>query len=186
MNKAGLSIAEGAEMIRSGGVVAYPTEAVYGLGCDPSNDVSVARIHALKNRPLNKPFLLIAADLAQVKVWIDPDYPEELARAKTSWPGPTSWLFSAHPKIPGHLLGEDHTIVLRMTAHQSSRDLCLASGTALVSTSANFSGEPTIKARDQLEASFLDDIDGIVSGPLGKLSSATPIRDARTGVYIRN
>ena len=86
-----------AQAVRAGGVVAYPTEAVFGLGCDPHNAKAVACIHQIKQRNADQGFLLIGAEFRHVEAFIDIKRvpPAVLARAKSSWPGPTTWIFPA-------------------------------------------------------------------------------------------
>src|SRR6218665_315978 len=92
-----LSINEAAIRLKSGGVIAYPTEAVWGLGCDPFDETAVMRLLAIKQRPVDKGLILIAADLAQLQPLLDlPAMPEtRLAEVLASWPGPHTWVLPA-------------------------------------------------------------------------------------------
>ena len=91
--------------LRRGGVVAYPTEAVYGLGCDPFDHAAVARLFELKRRTPQQGVLLIAADFAQVEKFIGPVPADALARARATWPGPHTWVFPRSPATPAWLTG---------------------------------------------------------------------------------
>ncbi len=134
------AIATAVAALRAGGVIAYPTEAVYGLGCDPFNAAAVAHLFALKQRPAGQGVLLIAADFAQVERFIG-DAPEDaVARARASWPGPHTWVFPRSAATPDWLAGDHAGIALRVTAHTLAAQLCDAFGGALVSTSANRHG----------------------------------------------
>ena len=96
-----------AGLLRAGGVLAYPTEAVYGLGCDPHDQAAFARIFALKQRPATQGVLLIAADFAQVERYIDfAQVPAMvLAQVRASWPGPHTWIFPRSAAVPGWVAG---------------------------------------------------------------------------------
>src|SRR6185312_8170139 len=113
------AIAAAVSALRAGGVVAYPTEAVYGLGCDPHNQAACVRLFTLKQRPLTQGVLLIAADFAQVEKYIDlARVPADaLARVRASWPGPHTWVFPRSAETPTWLTGSHTGIALRVTAH---------------------------------------------------------------------
>jgi L-threonylcarbamoyladenylate synthase len=174
--------------LRSGGIVAYPTEAVFGLGCDPQNEAAVARLFALKRRPSTQGVLLIAADFAQVERYIDmANVPAAaLARAQATWPGPHTWVFPRAAATPAWLARAYDGIALRVTAHPLAAALCRALGDALVSTSANRHGEPPARSAEQVRAAFGGDLAYILGGETGGLARPTPIRDVITGKEIRN
>ena len=127
-----------AALLHGGGVLAYPTEAVFGLGCDPHDRAAFVRVFALKQRPANQGVLLIAADFGQVERYIDlaavPD--EILQQVRASWPGPHTWIFPRAATVPAWVAGAHAGIALRITAHEPAAALCRAFGGALVSTSA--------------------------------------------------
>jgi L-threonylcarbamoyladenylate synthase len=181
-------VARVAEALRAGGVVAYPTEAVFGLGCDPHDRAAFDRLFALKERPPTQGVLLIGADFAQVEPYIDraalPD--EALERARSTWPGPNTWIFPRAPSVPAWLAGAHAGIALRVTAHAPAAALCRAFGGAIVSTSANRHGEPPARSVADVQAAFGDSLDAILNAPLGGLERPTPIRDAMTGVAVRS
>jgi L-threonylcarbamoyladenylate synthase len=176
-----------AALLRAGGVLAYPTEAVYGLGCDPHDRDAFERIFALKRRPSTQGVLLIAAGFAQVERYVDlAALPAEaLARAQASWPGPHTWIFPRSAAVPPWVAGAHEGIALRVTAHAPAAALCRAFGGALVSTSANPHGQPPARSAQAALDYFGDALDGVLDAPLGGLASPTTIRDARTGAIIR-
>ena len=176
-----------AAALRAGGIVAYPTEAVYGLGCDPRNRAAVERLFALKQRPATQGVLLIAADFAQVEPYLDLAAipPEALARASATWPGPHTWIFPRAADAPSWVTGGHSGIAVRVTAHALAAELCRAFGGALVSTSANRHGEPPAKSADEVRSAFGEEVDAILNGPLGGLERPTPIRDAISGASVR-
>lgn len=170
-----------------GAVLAYPTEAVFGLGCDPRNEAAVLRLLAAKRRDPAQGLILIAATVAQLDPWIDwfalPV--ERMAAVKASWPGPNTWLMPCPPETPRWLRGRHDTLAVRVTAHPVAAALCDAFGSALVSTSANRSGAPAPYTRDALDPQVLAAIDGLVDGDTGGADAPSTIRDARSGQVLR-
>jgi L-threonylcarbamoyladenylate synthase len=172
--------------LRAGGVIAYPTEAVYGLGCDPFDESAVARLFALKQRPAHQGVLLIAADFAQIERFIGTVADTAVSRARATWPGPHTWVFPRAPATPTWLAGAHAGIALRVTAHPLAAQLCRAFGGALVSTSANRHGDAAARDAAQVRALFGDQLGYILDGAIGGLERPTPIRDAISGEAIRN
>lgn len=170
-----------AAVVRAGGIVAYPTEAVYGLGCDPRNRAAVLRLLRLKRRPASKGLILIAANEAQLAPYVTaiPDH------VHATWPGPHTWLLPARDNAPRWIRGRHATIAVRVTAHAGAAALCNAVGHALVSTSANKGGERPARSYRETAARFGSVLDCILRGRTGGLKRPTPIRDARTHQIIR-
>jgi len=183
MNRWQLRLA--AHAIHGGGVIAYPTEAVFGLGCDPLNPEAVHRLLALKQRPVNKGLILIAADIEQLAPFIAPLTVEAEAQLAATWPGPHTWLLPARADTPRWLRGQHATLAVRVTAHPIATALCRAAGHALVSTSANPAGSPPATTALRVRRYFADTLDAIVHGPLGGEAGPTPIRDLATKKLIR-
>jgi L-threonylcarbamoyladenylate synthase len=171
--------------IRAGGVVAYPTEAVYGLGCDPLNAEAVRRIFQLKGRRFTKGVILIAADYSQLAPFVAPLDAAELAQIHASWPGPNTWIMPAADQLPHWLNGGLETIAVRVTAHPLSAALCRTSGMPLVSTSANPAGLRPARSALSVRRYFGDELDMIVNGTLGDQARPSRIRDARSGAILR-
>lgn len=178
---------DAAALLRGGGVLAYPTEAVYGLGCDPHDRAAFERIFALKRRPPTQGVLLIAADFAQVERYIDRRAvpAEVMTQVLAGWPGANTWVFPRSTEVPDWVAGAHAGIALRVTAHEPAAALCRAYGGALVSTSANPHGQPPARSTATVEAYFGDALDGVLDAPLGGQERPTVIRDALTGVIIR-
>jgi len=174
-----------ARVVRAGGVVAYPTEAVYGLGCVPTDERALARLIAIKRRDARKGFLLIAADLAQLEPFAE--LPGEPRRSEilASWPGPVTWVLAARRGVSALLTGGRRTIAVRVTAHPLARELCAAARTALVSTSANRSARRPARSALAVRRALGRDIDYVLAGPLGGLERPTTIRDGATGAVLR-
>jgi L-threonylcarbamoyladenylate synthase len=183
--KTSWQVREARRVIEGGGIVAHPTEAVYGLGCDPLNSEAVLRLLEIKQRPLEAGLILVGARYEHVKPFIGKVGKEALARVRKTWPGPHTWLLPASPAVPSWIRGAHDTVALRVTAHPVAAALCDAVGGALVSSSANLHGQRP--ARSALETSLRlgGDVDFILAGSVGPLSRPTPIRDAASGRVIR-
>jgi L-threonylcarbamoyladenylate synthase len=188
MKSAVQNMVQAVEALRSGGVVAYPTEAVYGLGCDPRQRAAFDKLFALKQRPPTHGVLLIGADFEQVAPYIDlmATPAAAIERARATWPGPHTWIFPRAAVTPAWLVGAHAGIALRVTAHPLAAALCRAFGGALVSTSANRHGEPPARDADGVRAIFGARVDAILQGDIGGLERPTPIRDAISGDFLRS
>lgn len=174
-----------ARAVRSGGLIAYPTEAVYGLGCDPRNEPAVRRLLALKRRSVHKGLILIAADFAQLAPFLRPLTPAELGRLHASWPGPHTWLVPARSGTPHWLRGRHDTLAVRVTAHPLAAALCRACGHPLVSTSANLSGRPPARSALATRRQLGRHLDALLPGQTGGAAQPTAIRNLRTGRIVR-
>jgi L-threonylcarbamoyladenylate synthase len=182
-----LSIDEAIAQLRRGGVIAYPTEAVWGLGCDPADEAAVRRLLAIKQREVDKGLILVAAQLDQLRPWIDLDAlpPQRLSEVQASWPGPHTWIVPAAASAPRWITGDHEGIAVRVSAHPVVIALCAAFGGALVSTSANPAGAPPPASAEDFDPALLQAIDGLTVGETGALARPTAIRDARTGRVLR-
>ena len=174
-----------ARVLRAGGVVAYPTEGVFGLGCDPLDPDAVRRVLALKGRSARTGLILIAADYAQVRPFLLPPGKQLGRRLRGDWPGPVTWVLPAAAGVPGWLTGGRDTLAVRVTAHPLAATLCRTFGRALVSTSANRSGAAPARSALAVRRLFGEAVDLILHGPLGNLRGPTPIRDGTTGGLLR-
>jgi len=175
---------EAARQVGRGGLIAYPTEAVYGLGCDPRCREAVQGLLRLKRRSANKGLILIAANFEQLAPWVRLLDQVRMAEILASWPGPITWVLPAAPDVPEWLAGGRQSLAVRVTAHPLSAALCQACRTALVSTSANLAGHPP--ARSPLQVRLrCPGIDHILHGPVGGLRRPSVIRDGATGRVIR-
>ena len=169
----------------NGGIVAYPTEAVYGLGCEPLDPVAVMRLLALKRRPVEKGLILIASDLVQLEAYIEPLSKRDLSRVRRTWPGPVTWLLPKSAHCPAWLSGAHDTIACRVTAHPVAAALCGAHGGALVSTSANPAGHPPARTPLAVRRHFGERIDWILHAPCGGNPRPSQIR-ALDGHIVRD
>lgn len=170
--------------LRSGGLIAYPTEAVFGLGCDPWNAETVRRLLVLKRRPQRKGLIVIAADFAQAAPLLEPLTAEARARLAATWPGPVTWLLPAR-SAPVWLRGRHATLAVRITAHPLAAALCRAWGGPLVSTSANLSGRPPARRALQVRRQWGGQVDWVVAGATGGARRPSEIRDFASGRVVR-
>ena len=180
-----LDTAGAVEQLRTGHVIAYPTEAVYGLGCDPANESAVRKLLSLKGRQASAGLVLIASEYSQLQPWIA-DIDESLVdKAMQTWPGPVTWLFPRASSVPDYVAGKHDTIAIRITAHEPSRELCAAFDSALVSTSANHTADRPARSIEEVNEYFGQNIKGILAGPLGGAKNPSEIRDLISGNIIR-
>ena len=182
-----LTIAEAAAALKRGGIIAYPTEAVWGVGCDPADETAVMRLLEIKQRPVDKGLILVAATTGQFDGLLDWDaLPTDRSEAVfAGWPGPHTWIVPATGRVPHWITGAHDGVAVRVSAHPVVVGLCAAFGGPLVSTSANLSGEAPAFSRGQLDLALLAQLDGVCEGETGGLAAPTPIRDARTGTQLR-
>ena len=176
------------QAFREGQLLAYPTEAVFGLGCDPRNENAVKKLLAAKQRPQEKGLILLAADYSQLVAFVDDSkIPQDKRFAVFShWPGPVTLLLPAAATVPEYLRGAHNQIAVRVTAHEPARQLCRALGSAIVSTSANISGQPALIEADAVREVFGDQIDWVMDAPTGGASRPSRIIDPLTQRIIRD
>jgi L-threonylcarbamoyladenylate synthase len=173
-----------ARILDKGGIVAYPTEAVYGLGCLPDNRDAVYRLLLLKKRSVSKGLILVAAFPEQLEKYVS--YPDVSVRERVlaTWPGPVTWILPAQRETPGWIKGSHATVAVRVSRHPVVRALCREAG-ALVSTSANPEHKPPARNLRKVVEYFGHSLDYIVPGEVGDLTGPTEIRDAVSGKIIR-
>jgi len=174
------------DAVLAGGVGAYPTEGVWGLGCDPWNEEALARLIALKGRGTEKGLIVIAADPEQLEGLVE--WPADRKARDTilsTWPGPVTWVMPAAETLPALLTGGRRTIAVRVTRHQPVIDLCQAVGLPLVSTSANRSGHPACRSGLRVRRIFGNQLDWFLPGPLGGQKGPSEIREAGSGRVLR-
>jgi L-threonylcarbamoyladenylate synthase len=178
-------IVQAAAVLNSSGVVAYPTEAVWGLGCDPFCATAVERVLAMKHRAQGKGLILIAASIQQFQPFLAGLSPKHRDQLEASWPGAQTWLVPNNHVAPPWVTGGRDTLALRVTDHPVAAALCQKFGGPLVSTSANPHGLPPAKSVLKVKLYFRDKLDYLVPGLLGKSNKPTPIKHLITGETIR-
>ncbi len=169
--------------IQAGQVLAYPTEAVYGLGCDPFNQAAVERILTLKGRSQQQGLIVLIADWPQLFGLIGEFPVSRLAEIKETWPGPVTWVFPKSDCVPAWVSGVHDTIAVRMTAHPIAQKLCQLG--PIVSTSANPHGQAPARSLTELERLFPKGLDGVVVGDVGIEQQPSAIYDAATNQRFR-
>src|SRR4030067_1807882 len=129
--------------LHKGGIIAYPTEGVYGLGCDPFNETAALRLLKIKQRHINKGLILIASDWNQVKNLIKLDL-KKYPVIKLNNKNPITWVFPATKKVPRWITGKFNSVAIRVTSHPIAKKICQKFGGPIVSTSANLTKQPPI------------------------------------------
>ena len=148
--------------LRRGGIIAYPTEGVWGLGCDPDDERSLNALIALKGRASEKGLILIAGDIRQLAAWLEGVDDDAMARLAASWPGPNTCLIPDTGRAAPLLRGSHSTLAVRVSDHPLVQALCAAWGGPLVSTSANRAGEPPAMSASQVRETFGEALDAVV------------------------
>lgn len=174
------------QALSAGGVIACPTEAVWGLSCDPDNPVAVRRLLTLKGRRVGKGLILVAAAEQQLDFLLTGLAREQRKVLSASWPGPNTWLVPHGGKVPAWIHGDHDTVAVRVSDHPVVNVLCAAWGGPLVSTSANPAGCRPPRSRFQVKRYFGDQLDYILPGAVGSARRPTVIRDLASGQTVRS
>ncbi|MFQ6005776.1 MAG: L-threonylcarbamoyladenylate synthase [Woeseia sp.] len=170
------------QILRSGGVVAYPTEGVFGLGCIPDYADAVIRILSIKKRDPSLGLVLIASNMEQLEDWLEVTSPAAL---RSSPDRPVTWIVPARTSVPYWLQGDNDGLAVRLTTHAVAAALCVAADSALVSTSANVAGRPPARNALVLRRQLGGLVDCIVPGRCGPAAGPSEIRDLKTGKVLR-
>ena len=170
--------------LRRGGLIAYPTESCYGLGCDPRNPRALKRLIRLKGRSAAKGLLLIADHFKRLQPFIHSLNASDRARMQRSWPGPVTWVVPASATCLPDLTGGRPTIAVRVTAHPGAARLCRRLGMALVSTSANKSGKKPAKTAAECRRIFGAQV-RVIGGRIGTRKRPSTLIDLATGTVLR-
>lgn len=178
-----LSAAVGA--LRREGVVACPTEAVWGLSCDPDSEQAVSRLLALKGRSVDKGLILVAASVEQLGFLLADLSQAQRQQLSASWPGPNTWLVPHQQRVQPWVHGRFETVAVRVSQHPVVRSLCEAWGGPLVSTSANPAGAQPPRAGFQVLRYFGGSLDGMLPGQVGDAQTPSTIRDLASGELVR-
>jgi L-threonylcarbamoyladenylate synthase len=161
-------VTRAAEILLRGGIIAYPTEGVFGLGCLPDDVEAVERLLEVKRRDTRKGLILIASIVEQLDGW-----------------DPVTWIVPPGPSVHPIILGQHENLAIRITSNPIAAALCDAVDSPIVSSSANLSGKPTARNRIVLRRQFGARVDYIVPGDCGPASGASEIRDLSTGKVLR-
>jgi len=183
MNK--LHMQKAISTCRAGGVIAYPTEAVFGLGCIPIYEHSVRRIIRLKRRSIRKGLILVASETEQLEEFVDFSKIKNLKTVFDSWPGPITWLIPSRQTTPFWLTGEHKTLAVRVSSHNLIKSLCADLG-PIVSTSANPNNARPARSSQRVRSYFHQKIDYVIPAKIVNNKNPTEIRDAQTGNILRS
>ena len=172
--------------IQNSGIIAYPTEAVWGLGCDPYDREAVARLLHLKQRSPDKGLILVGSSLDQVSPLLAPLSLGARTRCQSSWPGPYTWILPDIDGLtPSWIKGKYDGVAVRISHHPVVAELCEAWGGLLVSTSANFAEQKPAGYAWKVSQRFSGHV-RIVPGKLGGLAAPSVIRHAESEILIRS
>ena len=180
-----ITLTEAVSLLQQGQVIAYPTEAVYGLGCDPFNEAAFAELLRLKQRPLEKGVILIAGQVSQLDGLVSLDDQPWQQQVEQSWQSdtPTTWVLPATNKVPSWITGGRDTVAVRVTRHPEVKALCAQWGKPLVSTSANLSGQEPVRSVEICQQTFPDT--PVLQGELMGQAEPSQIWDAASLTRLR-
>ncbi|MFD0966697.1 Sua5/YciO/YrdC/YwlC family protein [Seminibacterium arietis] len=167
-------------------VIAYPTEAVFGLGCNPLSQSAVEKLLILKNRPVEKGLILVAPTLNYLHSFIDSSQFQSIhwERLTTKHARPITWIVPASSFTPSFITGQFSTVAIRLCSHEAVKLLCEKTGFAITSTSANLSGLPPCKSVQEVKAQF-GECFPVLEMNIGEASNPSEIRDLFTGKIFR-
>lgn len=180
----------GIKALKKGEVIAYPSEGVWGLGCDPFNREAVERILSLKSRSVEKGLILVSSSLDQINPLLENLTPELRKKLEKSCPGPDTWLIPDPGQlIPAWIKGKFDTVAVRVSEHLTVQHLCIGFGGLIVSTSANPEGLPPAKNEQEVREYFpkgeRSGLDIIVPGRLGAQDGPSSIKDLMSQQILR-
>ena len=181
-------IEQAVKVLQQGGTIAYPTEAVYGLGCDPKNLSAIKNLLTIKKRAKEKGLILVAANIEQLKAYILPLEKDIEKKLLASWHEQNvaiTWLVPVKKEISEYLKGQFDTLAIRVSHHPAVKELCEQFGGAIVSTSANISTQEAARTSEQVKQTFGNKIDFILDGETDINAQPSEIRDALTDKIIR-
>ena len=180
-----LRLAAGVQALAREGVVACPTEAVWGLSCDPDSERAVKRLLRLKQRPVEKGLILVAARESQFGFLLQGLPAAQRQTLSASWPGPYTWLLPHYGRVQPWVHGDFDTVAVRVSDHPVVAALCNAWGGPLVSTSANPAGAQPPRHAFQVYRYFGHSLDGVLPGAVGNAARPSQIRDLSSGAILR-
>ena len=168
--------------VQQGGIIAYPTESVYGLGCDPLNINAVEKLLHIKNRSIEKGLILLSDNLEKLLPFIDATDAQcqQLTQSQN-----ITWLIKTRKQTPCWLTGQHKKIAVRITQHPIARALCKHLEQPIISSSANPTTKNAAKTRLQVQQYFQQQIDFVVPGSVGALNKPTQIIDMDSQRILR-
>lgn len=184
-NMSDIKLAENA--LLAGEVIAYPTEAVFGVGCDPDNEKAIEKLLTIKKRPVEKGLILVAAEYQQLIPYIDSSKlsSEKLSQILDTWPGPITWVFPASPNTSKMVTGKFNTVAVRVSDHKVVQQICSHFKKPITSTSANLSGLAPCLSAEEVKQQLGEQDVVIIGGNTGGRANPSEIRDALTQQVLR-
>ena len=183
--KTGQSYLDAKATLEHSGVIAYPTEAVFGLGCNPLDEAATHKVLSLKSRVPEKGLILISYDWESFMPWAD-DLPiDALQEAESKTPHPVTWLVRKSSLVPSWVHGEHDKVAIRVVQHADAKAICQAFGGPIVSTSCNPEGLPPARSVEEAQAFFGEEIEYYFSSPVGPFKNPSEIRDSVTHESLR-
>jgi L-threonylcarbamoyladenylate synthase len=179
-------IREAVRRLEDGGIIAYPTETVYGLGCDPLNGTAALHLINLKQRRLEQGLILIASHFEQLEPYLCPVSAAIRTRVTRDSKTPVTWVLPCHSDVPVWLRGEHHSLAIRITTHPVSAALCERWKGPLVSSSANIHGRPAALTPLDVRKAFNGELDYILHSTQAGTNRPSQIRDALSGTILRD
>lgn len=170
--------------LHQGQVIAYATEAVWGLGCLPDNHSAVRRLLELKQRPEHKGLILVSGDIAHFEFLLQHCTPQQRATLTSTWPGPNTWLVPHHTLVPNWICGAHQTVAIRVSNHPTIKALSAAVGGPLVSSSANPQGLAPARTGFRARFYFGPQVQ-YAPGQIGHAAKPSQIRDLISGKILR-
>jgi L-threonylcarbamoyladenylate synthase len=173
--------------LQSDGVVAYPTEAIFGLGCNPLSRPAVQRILKIKGRPQHKGLILVADQFDRLRKFVGQLSQQQIATMQASWGNQNkahTWIVPASKRCPKWITGQHKTIAVRVSSHPLTAQLCKSMGMAIVSTSANRSGCQPAKTSQQCKKLFGEQV-RVLAGRTAGAKKPSTIQDLISGKILR-
>lgn len=161
--------------LKAGGVIAYPTEGVWGLGCLWTDDVAIKEILRLKQRPLAKGMIVLCSQLSDIESFLLPLTPEHIQQIEQETPHPVTWILPCKLSIAESVRGQHASIAVRFSRHPQVQALCAEVG-PIISTSANPAGLAAAMSARDVRHYFQDQLSYILPGELGGFSKPSEIR----------
>ncbi|MGV6815873.1 MAG: L-threonylcarbamoyladenylate synthase [Thiotrichales bacterium] len=178
-------IQEAAQWLQAGCVIAYPTATVYGIGCLPDDVKALNKVLQAKAREAHKGLILIGANQTQLEPYTGSLTTSQWQRIAQEHKRPVTWVVPAAAALSELISGGRDTVAIRITHWPVTRKLCLAADQALVSTSANLSGEHPVTDYHDLALQLVQNLDGVLTGDCAKTGKPSTIRDLLSGAVLR-
>src|SRR3989344_3900700 len=167
-------VRKAAEILKRGGIVIFPTDTVFGVGCILSDEKAVERLYKIKKRPKEMPTLLLVKDLSQAEHFVEfNNISKKLA--KNFWPGPLTMVVKSKSLVPKIILGEDGTVGLRVPNHEISLKLIELVGEPILAPSANFKGENAPSKLSEIDKRLLNLVDYVTEIECGGEKPSTVV-----------